>query len=183
MPWSDEEYIQHMRDHDLQSIIYCKNLIKDLPEDESRWFDCTLKHKPCQYRKMSECNDAKPDNEAQEKHIHEVLDAHHFWEEYRKTDSARAHIRDFTIEELKQKHANVLKLIPAQDRISIGLLIAGKYYDNVWNSRSCSAHLSELIGGKDYLDFYCSSRNYYFLIKSGQPIVDLFKEADKKDRN
>ena len=178
MPRSDEEYIECVKNDTLQQIIYCKylnQLDKCMNPKQKEYTEC-------HYKKLSDCPIAEPDEKEQESYIKDGLDSKHFWEDYKKKDSARKHICDFTIEELKQKHANALKLIPAQDRISIGLLIAGKYYNNVWNSRSCSAHLSELVGGKDYLDFYCSSSNYYFLMKLIKPpIVELFNQADKKD--
>jgi hypothetical protein len=114
------------------------------------------------------------------------IDAREFWEEYKKTNNTRLHICEIPKEVFYAKHRNALALIKDKgyDALDIGMLIAGKYYSDVWSSRSCSGYLSRLVGGNDYMDFYCGSSIYYSMINSplkGNPILEDFKEADLKD--
>jgi len=108
--------------------------------------------------------------------------ADNFWVLYHKTHINLPHICDFSIDELKEKHKNVLILIQHEkyDYKTIGLLLSGECYDNVWDSRSCSGHMSKLVNGKDYLDFYCGSSSYYWLCFLGLNHVE-FWEAMEKD--
>jgi len=109
--------------------------------------------------------------------------AEEFWDLYSKTHINLPHICDFSIDELKEKHKNVLELLKLgnYDYKIIGLLISAECYDNVWGSRSCSGHVSDLVGGKDYLDFYCGSSNYYWLCYLGLDKYPEFWKAMKKD--
>jgi hypothetical protein len=135
----------------------------------------------CPYHNLSECNLAVPDKEAQEIQIEMAIGAKHFWDEHEKKNDARLHICDIPLETLKEKHRHVLELIPKHDPVLIGLLIAGKYYKDVWASRSCSGHLANLVGTGDYLDFYCSSSCYFMLETTGNPIATDFTKADVED--
>jgi len=169
-----EEKLRELITSDTFSICYCMYL-HSAGEIESEWFDCTHPQKTnniCPYKKMKECTLSKPDIEAQEMYIDMVIKSNNFWNEYNKITD-REHICDITIDALKKRHENALKLINKYDPITIGLLIAGKYYDNVWNSRSCSAHLANLVGTNDYMDFYCSS-SVYFIIQHNNKLLSDF---------
>jgi hypothetical protein len=106
-----------------------------------------------------------------------------FWDEYRKTHTGLPHICDFSIEELKRKHKNVLSLCDKYDTYSIGILIAGECYKDVWSSRACSGHLASLMGYGDnaYMEYYCSSSNYYFMCSCDSQMMKDFQIAMKLD--
>jgi len=114
-----------------------------------------------------------------------MIDATNFWNEYRKEDNRRLHICDIPEEIFYARHKNVLKLIkdkkyPADE---VGLFIAGKYYDNVWASRSCSGYLARLLGAGDYMTFYCSGSIYFFSKHSLNPVYTEFIKADALDNH
>ena len=179
---TDTEF-REMLEKNVDSKIYC-TFLHDADENESSWFDCTHPQKPaivCPYKKMSECTLAVPDKVQQDMHIESAMVAKHFWDNFRKDDDKKLHICDFSIDQLKNMHMHVLQLIPKYDPVIIGLLIAGKYYRDVWASRSCSGNLAELVGTNDYLDFYCSSPVYYTIITLCNPIVAEFEKADALD--
>lgn len=115
-----------------------------------------------------------------------------FWKEFRKHEG-KEHICDISIEKLRARHKNVLDLANQRDKNGdkydsegIGILIAGKFYKDVWASRSCSGHLAELMGNVDddaYLDYYCGSSNYFTLMNyaSQSELVKAFEAAVKLD--
>lgn len=106
-----------------------------------------------------------------------------FWKNYHDTHQDLPHICDYSIEELKKRHVNVLQLCQQYDPWLIGLLIAGELYDNVWSSRSCSGHLATLIGTNNYTDYYCGSSNYfdYMYFHPDRELLAKFKQAIIKD--
>jgi hypothetical protein len=114
-----------------------------------------------------------------------MIDADKFWGDYRKEDNRRLHLCDIPQEIFYARHKNVLKLIkdkkyPAEE---VGLFIAGKYYDNVWASRSCSGYLAHLLNAGDYMTFYCSSACYFASKHSLNPVYTEFIKADTLDNH
>jgi hypothetical protein len=115
-----------------------------------------------------------------------MTEADKFWETYQTTESSRVHLCDIPKEIFYARHKNALKLIPEYPANEIGLLIAGKYYSDVWSSRSCSGYLAYLLGignknGGAYMEFYCSGSCYFFLKDNMNPVYLAFEEADKLD--
>jgi len=86
---------------------------------------------------------------------------------------------------LRKRHKHVLALIGKYNFRKIGTLLSARYY-NVWQSRSCSGVMSDLVGGEDYLDFYCGSSDYAYLsvcfAEENEELLRDFEEADAKDR-
>jgi hypothetical protein len=173
-------------DEDVDTTCNCKYM-HGADEYESCWFDCTHPQRPalsCPYRKMKECSIAEPDTEEQDRQRKSIMSSTSFWEEYNKKDNYRVHICDVPEEVFYARHKHVLSLIGKYDARSIGLLIAGKYYRDVWSSRSCSGTLSALVnsekiggnGEHDYMDFYCESSSYYYLRKPyNEDLIKSFK--------
>lgn len=166
--------------------IYHGDLSYDIDDIESTRKDCTHPQKEfsrCLYQTFEECSISVPNTKLIEKQKEEAELARKFWEEHRKKKFD--HICDFTLEQLRKRHKNVLHLVGKYDPVLIGLLLAGKYYDNVWGSRSCSGHLAELVGTNNYLDFYSSGSSYAIMSvyrRLSDPLFIDFEEADKLDR-
>jgi hypothetical protein len=117
-----------------------------------------------------------------------MINADKFWETYNKTEKSRVHICDIPEEIFYARHKNVLKLITEQGYPAdeIGLFIAGKYYSDVWNSRSCSGYLAYLLGISDndggaYMTFYCSSSSYFYSKNGLNDAYISFIKADELD--
>ena len=182
------------------SPLYCLWLA-EAGEIESCWMDCTnprREYLTCPYTKMSECNISKADKKSQNDHIKSVMKSKKFWDKERKSEDKKEHICDIPMDELKEKHKHTLSLIGKYHSFQIGNLIAGKYYRDVWSSRSCSGTLSKLIGSDDYMDFYCGSSVYYAIkqpldllnfneninnvLKDKNQLLFDFEEQDKLDR-
>lgn len=132
--------------------------------------------------------------------------ASRFWKKYRK-DTTRLHLCNIPEEIFYARHRNVLKLIEQYEPLFrdwrhqsskkfIGLLLSGKYYDDVWSSRSCSGYLAHLVGIDNwnsgaYITFYCGSSDYYTIItekdlpkkykRSVKKLVRDFNKADEQD--
>ena len=180
---SDEEFRKCMEDT-MDSICYC-TFLNVADEIESCWFDCTHPQRPaliCPYHQMKDCSIAVPDKEQQEIHINDAMRGKEFWDNERKNEDKKEHICDIDDDKLFKRHKNVLSLIGKYDPVSIGMLIAGKYYHDVWSSRSCSGTMAHLVGTDDYMDFYCGSSNYYFIKSWDNPIIKDFEEMDKLDK-
>jgi hypothetical protein len=155
-------------------------------EIEHCWHDCTHPQKEfsiCPYETFEECSISVPDTKLIEEQKAEVELARNFWREHHKKKFD--HICDFTLEQLRERHKNVLRLVGKHEPILIGTLLAGEYYGEAWGSRSCSGHLACLVGTNDYMDFYCGGSTYA-IIKvfrpSSDPMLVDFEEADKLDR-
>ena len=85
-------------------------------------------------------------------------------------DSGR-HICDYSIEQLKERHKNVLALIPKYSVRVIGTMLMGHYYLDGFGSRSCAGKMAELVSGdEEYLMFYCGSSEYLELCMEGRPM-------------
>ena len=108
-----------------------------------------------------------------------------FWDKYHKSCGDLPHICDISLEELRKRHHWVLELTKIFDKQDIGTLLAGKRYKDVWNSRSCSGHLAELMGINEddaYCCFYCGSSNYYVLCTYGSvAMLKMFELANELD--
>jgi hypothetical protein len=110
-----------------------------------------------------------------------------FWDNYNNTHNNLPHICDFSLDELRRRHANVLKLVSEYSARDVGLLIAGECYENVWGSRSCSGTLARLmeidVGDEDaYLWYYCSGSSYFDLVYYGDPLIEAFIKANDLDK-
>jgi hypothetical protein len=115
-----------------------------------------------------------------------MTEADKFWETYKIKDNTRSHLCDIPKEIFYARHKNALALFPEYPANEIGLLIAAKYYSDVWSSRSCSGYLAYLvdIGNRDgdgYMEFYCSSSCYFFLKDNTNPTYQAFIKADELD--
>ena len=107
------------------------------------------------------------------------MKANEFWKQHQ-LNRSRVHICDVPKEVFYARHKHVLALIGKYTYREIGTLIAGKYYDNLWGSRSCSGTLSRLLGGDDYMDFYCGGSDYYYMINAEQKKKDLYAKQVKR---
>jgi hypothetical protein len=120
--------------------------------------------------------------------------ASRFWEEYDKAHQSLPHICDFSIEELKEKHRNVLNLCKKYDKQIVGLYLGAECYSDIWASRSCSGHMARLVGIESEIDpddgadnsycwFYCQSSSYYIvkMLYHDKEFEEDFRKAMESD--
>ena len=105
--------------------------------------------------------------------------ANEFWKQHQ-LERNKVHICDVPKEVFYARHKHALTLIGKYTYREIGTLIAGKYYDNLWGSRSCSGTLSHLLGGDDFMDFYCGGSDYYYIINAEQKKKDLYAKQVRR---
>jgi hypothetical protein len=169
-------------------VIYLTNNIDEVFENVEKYYQDIKTYGPLSMGEQTlidfvDLINKYEDTEFLKKRYENTQTIYDFWEEFKKNDDKKEDICDTSIEELRKRHANVINLIGKHDYTKVGLLLAGKYYKNVWESRSCSSRLSKLMYHDNYLDFYCSSSTYYFLMTSytDDKLIKDFDEAIKLD--
>jgi hypothetical protein len=96
-----------------------------------------------------------------------------------RNEPGKLHICDVPKEVFYARHRNVLKLLDKYTRREVGGAIAGTYYDMVGSSRSCSGYLSRLLGGNDYMEFYCEDGLFHFYHGKGMTDKQVFRRHDE----